>query len=341
MTVLMPVYNASRFLREALDSVLSQTFQDFEFLIMDDGSTDDSIEIIQGYNDSRIRLLRNEKNLGISETLNKGIQLSSCELIARMDADDVCNPFRLQKQYNYMTSHPDCALLSSWTRVMTEDNKFVRLERYRSRYYYYNLTFECWMYHPSVVFRRAPVLDVGAYSMRYSEDYDLFWKLSVKYEIGNIAEPLVNYRLASTSLHNVLRKAEYDTANEQNVLRNIRYYMGDDYEISRPCLECLRHNFEPIVRSQSIADALQSLRILDEITEKIIAKENVNRDERAIREAHFYKREFIITQLARALPGLSKLHLIRQTGAWLIAWSLGLSFMRNQVRRIKSFFLSF
>src|SRR5688572_1207623 len=92
ITVLMPVYNAAHFLQEAMDSILSQTFTDFEFLIIDDGSTDNSLSIIQGYHDHRIKLIRNAKNLGISETLNKGIELSTCELIARMDADDISMP---------------------------------------------------------------------------------------------------------------------------------------------------------------------------------------------------------------------------------------------------------
>lgn len=337
----MPVYNAGRFLREAIDSILCQTLQDFEFLIIDDGSDDDSVDIVRSYTDPRIRLVLNEKNVGISETLNKGIALASCELIARMDADDTCNAFRLQKQYNYMVAHPGCALLSTWARVVTEDNKFVRLERYRSQYYYYNLTFECWMYHPTIMFRREPVLEVGAYSMRYSEDYDLFWKVSTRFEIGNLPEPLVNYRLSSTSLNTVLKKKEYDIANEQNVLRNIRFYMGDDFLLKKAHLECLRHNFEPIMQANSIEDALASLTILEDITSKILQRGNVNCNPVAIQEAHYYKREFIITQLAKALPALKKLALIIRTREWLIAWMLGLNFMRYQAKKIRTFFLSF
>src|SRR5690242_1454586 len=111
LTVLMPVYNAERFLREAIDSILAQSLQQFEFLIIDDGSTDSSVDIIRSYTDSRIRFIQNERNLGISATLNKGIELSKTELIARMDADDISYPTRLEKQYQYFLTHPDCALL--------------------------------------------------------------------------------------------------------------------------------------------------------------------------------------------------------------------------------------
>jgi glycosyltransferase involved in cell wall biosynthesis len=341
LTVLMPVFNAERFLREAMDSILCQTFYEFEFLIIDDGSTDNSLSIIRSYTDRRIRLYLNDQNIGISATLNKGLLLANSGLIARMDADDVSDPTRLQKQYDYMLAHPDCALLSTWATVVDESNNFEKLERYRSAYYYYNLTFECWIYHPTVMFRKAAVQAVGSYSQRYSEDYDLFWKLSTRYEIGNLAESLLNYRLSSSSLNMVTRRIEYDIANEHNVLRNIRFYMGNDFDVSKPCLECLRHNFEPIIKSGSIDDALTSLRILDLITARILARENVNRDPQAIREAHGYKREFIIKRLAGRLPLLKKLDLITRTHAWMLAWSLAINFMKYQIRKVKSFLLSF
>ena len=113
VTVLMPVYNGEKYLREAMDSILKQTLTNFEFLIIDDGSKDSSVKIINSYNDPRIKLVKNEINLGISKTLNRGIELASAELIARMDADDISYPSRLQKQYDYFTNNPECALLST------------------------------------------------------------------------------------------------------------------------------------------------------------------------------------------------------------------------------------
>ncbi|HYC86145.1 MAG TPA: glycosyltransferase [Chryseosolibacter sp.] len=341
ITVLMPVYNAERFLKEAIDSILAQTFQEFEFVIIDDGSTDSSVAIVESYRDRRIRFFRNNQNAGISETLNRGIGLASCELIARMDADDVSNPFRLHKQYEYMIKHPECGLLSAWARVITEDDQFIRIERYRSRYYYYNLTFECWMYHPTVVFRKSAVQSVGMYSMPYSEDYDLFWKLSKKFEIGNIEEPLVNYRLSPTSLNLVTRRQEYELANEQNVLRNIRYYMGADYRLSRECLECLRHNFAPLIASGTLEAVMESLQQLRLITEKILEDENPNLDPEAILEAYRHKRQFIISQLAHQMPVFKKLMLLLRTREWVVGYSLMLSYMKWQIKKVKSLVLNF
>lgn len=317
ITVLMPVYNAERFLREAIDSILAQSFKPFEFLIIDDGSTDRSVEIIESYRDPRIRFVRNSQNLGITPTLNRGIRMASCELIARMDADDVSHPQRLQKQFAYMKRNPRCALLSTWARVISEDNKLIRLERYRSNFYYYNLTFECWMYHPTVMFRKSAVEQIGMYAMPYSEDYDLFWRMSARFQIANLAEALVDYRVSSTSLNTVLKKAEYDIANEQNVLRNIRYYLGNDFNISHASLECLRHNFRPLLNQYSLQTVMESLSVLDAVTEKILITENANRDVKSIRRARYFKRKFILNELAKSLPILQSIELLVRTRAWI------------------------
>jgi glycosyltransferase involved in cell wall biosynthesis len=339
LTVLMPVYNAERFLNEAIESILNQSFAHFEFLIIDDGSTDQTASIVKSYHDPRIRFCRNEKNLGISATLNKGITLASCDIIARMDADDISLSERLRKQYNYMSLHPNCAMVSSWAEVITEDKRFIRLERYRSEFYYYNLTFECWIYHPTVMFRKSCVEAVGMYSQMYSEDYDLFWKISTRYRIGNISEPLLRYRISSTSLNTVLKKDEYHEANELNVLRNIRHYMGEDYKLPKESLECLRHNFEPIVTSGDISSAITALNALDDITEKIIERSNPNRNVETLKEANYYKRKFILTELSKRLPVTKALALLSQLGEWITLYTIGLSYVRWQVKKVKTFLM--
>lgn len=336
VTVLMPVYNAGQFLNEAIDSILNQSFKHFEFLIIDDGSTDKSAAIIESYKDPRIRFLRNDRNMGITPTLNKGISLASCELIARMDADDISHPSRLQKQYGFMKRNPEHAMLSTLARVISEDKKFIWLERYRSNFYYYNLTFECWMYHPTIMFRKTLVEQVGM----YSEDYDLFWKVSTRFRIGNLAEPLVDCRISPTSFNSVLRKTEYEIAHSRNVLRNIRYYMGEDFQISREALECLRHNFRPIVNRYSLQTVTESLSALDAITEKILQKENINREAKSIRRARFFKRKFILNNLAKSLPVIQGVELLVRTYAWITLFTLMKNFLKWQLRRQVNLFLS-
>jgi glycosyltransferase involved in cell wall biosynthesis len=307
ITVLMPVYNASAYIREAIESVLQQTFGDFEFLIIDDGSTDGSVSIARQYSDPRIRILVNEQNLGISATLNKGILEAKADLIARMDADDICYPDRLLKQYEYMKAHPECGLLSSWARVITHDKDVVRLEKYHRRYYYFNLNFECWIYHPTVMYRKDAVMKAGMYSKPYSEDYDLFWKIARFALIDNLDEPLIDYRLSPYSLNTVLKKAEYDVANRENVIRNLQHYMGNNFWPPEEYLECLRHNFLPILAMNSIDHMVACLRMLDQITKAVLQVDNVNLHERDIKEASWHKKDFIAEQFFLHLTGLKKL----------------------------------
>lgn len=314
ITVLMPVYNGECYLREAMDSILNQSFVNFEFLIIDDGSTDASVDIIQKYQDPRIRFVQNQKNIGISATLNRGIDLCNTELIARMDADDISYPDRLQKQVAYMLAHPDCGLLSTWARVVTHDKRPVRLEKYSRRFYYYNLNFECWIYHPTVVLRKTAVVSAGMYSKPYSEDYDLFWKIAREYKIDNLDEPLLDYRLSPTSLNTVLKKAEYDLANRENVMRNLRYYMGDDFDLPDEFLECLRHNFGPISALSSVEKWLECLQILEKITIAIGHHPNVNRNLGDINEAAFHKKDFMVEQIFLQSTGFQKFKFIFQAG---------------------------
>ena len=119
ITVLMPVYNGEKYLRESVDSILNQTFTDFELLIINDGSTDSSMEILNSYSDSRIRIVTNEVNLRLIKTLNKGIDLATGEYIARMDCDDIADPKRLEIQLQYMEKHPDVAVCGTGVKAVS------------------------------------------------------------------------------------------------------------------------------------------------------------------------------------------------------------------------------
>lgn len=330
ITVLMPVYNAERFLAEAIESVLQQTFTDFEFLIIDDCSTDNSAALIQSYSDPRIRFYQNNTNLGIKETLNKGIQLSSADWIARLDSDDVCYPNRLQQQYDFMQAHPDGAFFSCAVQVVSENRDFIRTDNFNPEYFYYNLTFICWVYHPTVFYRKTAVEDLGGYTAAYSEDFELFWQLTRKYRHYHLPIALLDYRVTTQSLHQVVRKKEYKTAQLQQLLRNLRYYAGDDLTVSENCLECLQHNFEPLLNENSISSIVQCIRILDRVNKGILSKENVNRNVSAIKEAAAYKKRFILSYFLRNLPYYKgALLLLRLREFRFLAERLGSRFRRT------------
>jgi len=116
VSVLMPVFNGEQFLRPAMNSILNQTFTDFEFIIVDDGSTDHSREILNSYTDSRVRLICNESNIGLTDSLNRGLEAASGNYIARMDQDDISLPERLAKQVAFMDSHPEVGVCGTWAK---------------------------------------------------------------------------------------------------------------------------------------------------------------------------------------------------------------------------------
>ena len=128
VSVLMSVYNGDRYLREAIDSILNQTLDNFEFIIIDDGSTDASNQIIKSYRDPRLKMVKNKENIGLTKSLNIGIGLCCGEYIARMDADDISLPKRLEIQYKFMDDHPEVGICGTLNRGI-ENNK-VGISKY-------------------------------------------------------------------------------------------------------------------------------------------------------------------------------------------------------------------
>lgn len=202
VTVLMPVYNGEQYLREAIDSILNQTFTDFEFLIIDDGSTDRSVEIVRSYNDPRIRLELNGSNLQLITTLNKGLDLAYGEYVARMDCDDISLPERLAKQVQFMDEHPEVGACGTWIETFGSlCGHFLRhptdAETIKA-----NSFFDSPLAHPTVIMCLALL---NSHSLRYpnyfaAEDYGLWAKASFLFPLANIPEVLLKYRVTSTSI---------------------------------------------------------------------------------------------------------------------------------------------
>ncbi|MFC1896012.1 glycosyltransferase family 2 protein [Thermodesulfobacteriota bacterium] len=201
ITVLMPVYNGETYLNEAIESVLRQTFTAFEFLIINDSSTDRSVKIIESYDESRIRLVHNETNLKLISTLNKGLELARGEYIARMDADDLMLPQRLEKQIQYLDANPQICVVGSWWENVDEHGKFLSCTRVPTEDYLCALMIfekgEGPVGHPCVMYRTEIVRHLR-YSPEYvdSEDTDLWFRvISLGHKIANIPEVLMLYRV--------------------------------------------------------------------------------------------------------------------------------------------------
>ena len=196
ISVVMSVYNGSRFLRDSIDSILSQTFIDFEFIIWNDGSTDDSEEIIKCYEDSRIRYFYHD-NLGLGRALNLACQEARGKYIARMDDDDISLPDRLQKEYDYLESHPDVVLVSSSAYYIDEKGNSLG----QSFQYTHPRVIKSRIFHPCAMFRKIEYNKTQGYpAAKNSQDTLLWSKLSKYGKLANIEEPLIKYRLISSSI---------------------------------------------------------------------------------------------------------------------------------------------
>lgn len=198
ISVIMPVYNGERYLRYAIESVLAQTFKDFELIIVNDGSTDSSEQIIRSFEDERIVYLKNESNLRLIATLNRGIDAAKGNFIARIDADDRCLPTRFEKQIKFLNANKDIALCGSWAYLIDSDGKRIGKMKNACSPGVLNclLFFTCPLMHPSVM-GRTSVFKRNKYDADklHIEDFELWNRLSRKgFNLANINEYLIDYR---------------------------------------------------------------------------------------------------------------------------------------------------
>ena len=203
VTVLMPVYNAAPFVQAAIDSILSQSFKAFELLIIDDASTDETADIVRKFKDPRINFITNDKNMGIAATLNRGLDRSNGEYIARMDADDISFPDRLKRQVDFLNKNPEVAVVGSWVNFIgIYSGAKVRMP-WGPACVRAHLCLGNPLCHPAVMIRKT-VLD--EYKMRYdeqysrSEDYDLWSRIGEYAGLDNIPEVLLAYRVHNKSV---------------------------------------------------------------------------------------------------------------------------------------------
>lgn len=201
VSVVMSCFNTSRTLTAAIDSILDQTFRDFEFVIVDDGSTDDTLDRLKSYQktDERIKVIANEKNIGLAASLNTGIQAASASLIARMDADDISMSTRLEKQVSFLSKHPSVHIVGTGiiemnqagetglTQILPEEHSDIITRVFKKPL----------LFHPTIMVRKEVYTGVGMYnpSIRWAEDADLWYRIYDQVKFHNLQEPLLYYRI--------------------------------------------------------------------------------------------------------------------------------------------------
>ncbi|HSW61302.1 MAG TPA: glycosyltransferase [bacterium] len=202
ITVLMAVFNGEKFIKEAVDSILSQSFTDFEFIVINDASTDLTVPIIESYKDPRITLIHNKKNSGLPASLNTGLDLAKGTYIARMDGDDIALPERLRKQFKLMEINENINICGSWIEAFGDENRIITLPE-KDEDIRTGLLFVNCLAHPSIMMRKG-VLDKNGLrydsSLTSSIDYDLWARAIDKCMFYNVQEVLLKYRVHSNQI---------------------------------------------------------------------------------------------------------------------------------------------
>lgn len=262
VSVIMSVYNGEQYLKIALESILKQTYPYFEFIIINDCSTDESKTIIQSYGDDRIIYVENEQNIGLAASLNKGIHLAKGEFIARMDDDDIAYPERLQKQVNYLNNHPKIGLLGTYARLVgnttglrkhAEDSDELKVKTF----------FSCQFCHPTVMIRKCVLDENNLYYNEFfftAQDYEL-WSRMLKYtDFGTIPEVLLDYRTHEKQISHSKRDKQIKAT--QDIYKSMQSSLGfKEYDLDINIYEKLaRLNFKQKEKDLSnIANFLQSV----------------------------------------------------------------------------------
>lgn len=242
VSIVMSVYNSENYLKEAIDSILNQTYNNYEFIIIDDASTDSSLDIVKSYNDKRIVLIINEVNIGLAASLNKGIGMAKGKYIARMDSDDISKNYRIYEQVKYLETHQDVLCYGSWARYFGDNMpRSLRLKHSLHLYDTFrvplkhedikaSLIFWTPFVHPTVMFNTQLLKKYNLLynpSYRKAQDYELWSRLCFVGKCANTSKQLLNYRLTSGSA-GAKSHIEQQNARKTVVKNIIRKIIGRD-----------------------------------------------------------------------------------------------------------------
>jgi hypothetical protein len=279
VSVVMAVHNGERFLRDSIDSILNQTFADFEFIIVDDGSTDGTAAILDSYTDTRIRLIRNDKTRGLSTSLNRGTGTAEGTFIARMDGDDISLPERFARQVAYLTDHPHIDVLGTWFTHLTHNGEHLNTIELPLTHgmIAWSLLFFTPISHPTAIIRRAVLQRVGGYNTDYplAQDYELWTRLIHQAQFANLPEALVLYRIQTDEA----KKRRQRAASKTALLKWLADLLGEQVspdvidwlvEVTDQALEQRTRRTVPVAQSERLIALLiqvyQALKTHDVIT---------------------------------------------------------------------------
>ena len=277
VTVIMSVYNSETYLKEAVDSILNQTFSDFEFIIVDDASTDASTKILSEYSDHRIHIILNKENIGLTKSLNMCLEKARGFYIARMDADDISLPHRLEMQISFLNTHPEIVCVGGDSIIINSENKKVGRKKSLDNpiFLKFRMMLKNIISHPSLMFRKSTILKEGAYNEKFrnTQDYELWSRLLLKgYQFSNITEPLIKYRLHDASITHSLQGQESHSLAFITTLKNLSYYINtNNHELKIFFESYHKHNV------CSLKNLVVIIKLISKFEKAFLEKENPNK----------------------------------------------------------------
>lgn len=276
VSVLMPVFNAERYVKEAIDSILNQTFKDFELIVLNDASTDSSKEVVLSVQDSRIRYIENEQNQGLSFSRNRLLSEAKGVYIAWLDADDVAYPTRLEEEYRFLEEHTDHAMVASWARLIDAEDKptgeFIK-SYIPNQYLSALLLFVNYFVQSSVMLRRSFLPEIH-YRPEFppTEDYELWVRIAANYPVAILPKTLVDYRIHNTNTSSVQQQRSEVAVklNHKMQLESLGILPSDE-EVNLHYTIAFRKP-ENLALLQKAADWLQHIETQNEITKRFDTK---------------------------------------------------------------------
>ncbi|HEX2925590.1 MAG TPA: glycosyltransferase [Ruminiclostridium sp.] len=270
ISILMPVYNTEKYLSRSIESVLSQTFKDFEIIAVDDGSNDNSVKLLEEYSrkDSRVKVFQNEKNRGVSYSLNHAIRHASAPLVARMDSDDIMVRDRLEKQFAYMQQNPDCVVLGGQELYINEKDEITGSTRFpltdkeiKSKFFFFQPIAD-----PTSMYNRSKIPAGEFYfdeNLTVAEGLDLYFRLFKYGKFANLKDGLVLYRQREGSLFSTDLKRTF------RFISKVRRRAKKQYGIKPPAIAGIVAFMQKIITS--VLPLKTAVKMYDAI-KKIIVK---------------------------------------------------------------------
>ncbi|HOZ36486.1 MAG TPA: glycosyltransferase [bacterium] len=297
ISVIMSVYNGQKYVQEAIQSIIDQTSKDWELIVVNDGSNDESGKIIAEFKDERIIIITNKVNLGLTKSLNLALNQAAGEYIARLDSDDISEAERLEKQLTFMEKHPEIVLVGSGViRINDQGGKMANEQVATGPLALkYALLLHNPFYHSTIFFRRKEIMAAGGYNEDYrcAQDFELYSRLAKKYQLNNINEPLVRFRVHQES---VVAQPESQKIVRKNALKiifqNINYYTpvsAEDYDRLKELLIIKKSE-----ASTTIKDLIMAATVNRRLWRAFIKKEKLSRTEKEILVPHYQRVRMMI-----------------------------------------------